>query len=297
MRGSMILVTAVMSTAACTGGDATRDSAVQNAVPDLSDSQTVEAGQRATCALLMDGEIYCWGTTTWGATLFPPGQFSQLSFGENFACAQDSNSALSCWGYRYSDPSDGIDPPPADSFRSFRVGSEHACGIRDSDGRLICWGYSSDAWENPPEMDFSVVAPGSGETCALDTEGIVHCWGRNPDSLVVTDSPPGIFIDVVAAFYVACALRADGTASCWGPDSDPQSTPEGPFQSIFAGPAYICGILVSGQATCWGRFSPGEPPTGAYTHLSGGTTHACGQLEGGELACWGDDSDGQSSIP
>jgi len=58
------------------------------------------------------------------------------------------------------------------------AGGYNTCALQD-DGRVRCWGSTSNNVTDVPE-DLSAVAisVGSSDACALEARGRVRCWGR-----------------------------------------------------------------------------------------------------------------------
>jgi hypothetical protein len=98
-------------------------------------------------------------------------------------------------------------------------------------------------------------------TCALVTDGTVHCWGtvgRRNGVTVKSRTPiqvPGIAQAV--SINGDCALLQDGRALCWGDDVSEDST-----SPIFTAPVLVasnatavvaggCAILTDQTVTCW----------------------------------------------
>ncbi len=107
------------------------DAAAEGFPPQFNNSWvSIKAGNRFTCGLQTDQQLYCWGDHTFGQTgtvdvspvqtptdpdididLFPDtsvtspkpikGNFKVINFavGQRFACAIDSNNDLWCWGF------------------------------------------------------------------------------------------------------------------------------------------------------------------------------------------------------
>jgi hypothetical protein len=61
----------------------------------------------------------------------------------------------------------------------------------------------------PPAGSYSSIAGGLWNTCAVQSDGAVVCWGRAP----ATQTGP--FVDVAVGEAWACAIDSNGTMSCW----------------------------------------------------------------------------------
>jgi alpha-tubulin suppressor-like RCC1 family protein len=136
----------------------------------------VAANASATCALLVSGQIECWGDNTHGQLglgdtqprFAPPARVvdlgsgrsaSALSLGDGFACALLDTHQAKCWGDNSANqlgaalhgPAYGDDPNEMGDFlpvavqgggrrvRAIAAGRAHACAILDT-GDARCWG-------------------------------------------------------------------------------------------------------------------------------------------------------------
>jgi alpha-tubulin suppressor-like RCC1 family protein len=193
----------------------------------------VAAGGDTTCALLQNGDVYCWGDNSGGQIGQPP-------------AVQKSAAPLLVT----------LDLPAT----SIAVGDGHACAIVN-DGSMRCWGNDMSGQlgigevtvtrEPVPVMQSYIGTPtqlalGLGVSCArFDTFG-VSCWGDNlayeldqlpPDAGTLTlEANPiaaivGALVSEVSAYHHSvCARLTTGAIRCWGDNSSGQLGP---------GPAYV----------------------------------------------------------
>lgn len=136
-------------------------------VPGITDAIGLTGGVTHTCALLVAGDIKCWGFN-------PYGQFGDGTSENDFVDR----------------------PPPAVSgitnAISIAAGAHHTCAIL-SDGAAKCWGYNyfgpvGDGTTTnrltPVSVSgitnaLSVTAGKLDHTCATLSDGGAKCWGRN----------------------------------------------------------------------------------------------------------------------
>ena len=187
----------------------------------------IKASRDATCAVLVGGDVRCWG-----------------------ACLGEST----CFDGTPSDPI-GDDEVPSDlpplalpaPVIDIDIGTRHACAVLDG-GAVHCWGHDGveDAMGYPGVDQVAVtdsgavavpaavkVATGSAHSCALTEDGALHCWGHpwatgyatsiGPEmGLPPAETPAvslgGLVADVDASGSHTCALRFDGEVLCWGSD-------------------------------------------------------------------------------
>jgi len=133
----------------------------------------VAAGYSATCALLVGGQVKCWGQNSYGqlgagnytSTNVPPVATVDLGAGrtaqkifirDDTTCALLDDFSVKCWGENYSGQSGvptqqgvlnrpnniPINLGPSRSAKDIAIGRENVCSILDDD-TLRCWGYSS----------------------------------------------------------------------------------------------------------------------------------------------------------
>jgi alpha-tubulin suppressor-like RCC1 family protein len=327
-RGSVAC--AGLNLSAQLGNGSTRDSVVAVKIAGLQGVTGIAAGSRHTCAVVTDGQIYCWG-----------------------------NNELGQLGAGLSDSSHREPLAIADiELRATQVasGPYHVCGIFEDDSGttfVACWGVgdfgqlgSNYAAAGPVERapvwvlaatddeataleGASQLAVGYQHTCAL-VRGEVFCWGRNyawqlgmdPSSLSASPLAlrvPGLsnVDEVVAAANHTCA-RQGTEVYCWGLNHDHQLANEGPsagptrislptnIVSLAAGANFTCALGSEGVATCWGSNAYGERgvdtapieptplPLSEVTHLFGGQgSHICAVLKDGSTHCLGHNQLGQ----
>src|SRR3989339_365121 len=132
-------------------------------------------------------------------TIFKEGS---ISAGWYSACGIRANdSRVVCWGYGAfgvlgdGSTTDNLIPnvtADASAYKSVSVGDSHACGIRQNDSRVLCWGRCSND------------ACGDGQTT-------IDRYTPYP----MTDSSEYLMIS--ASNYYTCGIRAnDSRVLCWG---------------------------------------------------------------------------------
>jgi len=184
-----------------------------------------------------------------------------------------------------------------------KVGSEHTCSFV-GDGRLQCWGTnytgqlgegSFGGFEMTPIFVHNIsnaakLVVGGWHTCAVLTDQMMQCWGRNQDGQVgngdyindVSLPTPvtGLGGPVAGAFgggYHTCALMPDTTVKCWGRNARGQ-VGDGTTDTPITQPHAVVGL--SGVAT-----------------VSGGGYHTCALTQSGAAYCWGQSDFGQIGTP
>jgi len=273
-------------------------------VRGVTDAALVAAGYRRTFALTTKGDLWGWGTVKTGevtrAEVLPYARPRRVDIGE----------------------------PVLD----YRIGS--ASCARTRPGNLWCW---QGQWGSrrraslavprrlaglPKIVDFD---SGVNHFCAVDSGGLVWCWGANGQGQLGNGSRqrtarpvrvPGLPLaaGVVCGSKTTCALTRRGAVWCWGLMGRPKPGPPaaggrpgadlgdpgaraGPTPSPILRPRPLAGVkdvisLVLGTPTTWARTRDGRvvqwKTAGAHTaprRQVKGTGHAAGLRFGSEHRC------------
>lgn len=182
----------------------------------------------STCGLLADSTAACWFGSDSVVPQAGTMRFIDLGVGNGF-CGIRTDSTAVCW-----ERGSATQTPVGGLSRLVQVasGSAHSCFI-DADRVLSCIGSNSagqlgDGTTVPRESAVrpmgtspvrAVFAEGGTQSCALDLDGGVWCWGGAGSSggstpkLVPTSSG---FTSVSLGLTHACGVKADYSAWCWG---------------------------------------------------------------------------------
>lgn len=174
----------------------------------------VVASNMDSCALLDDGDVYCWGEnwsgeagapyrTAWSPKLVEGARGScQLSAASSTVCAVRVDGRVVCWGQLSSQ----LGPAFADAIAAevpgivdattVAVGYSHSCAVRH-DATLWCWGTGdqgelgdgrrTNSWKPvlvPLVGPITRVAIGKNNTCARLADHRWFCWGANRSAQV-----------------------------------------------------------------------------------------------------------------
>lgn len=282
-------------------------------VSGLPPMRQVAAGAEHTCALAVDGRVFCWGRNTSGALGVPVGPL-----------AANPVQVL------------GLDAVAIAS------GFEHSCAITRTGGGVYCWGSNSEGQIGNGSTDGTVATPtqvsgivaseiaaDSLSTCAV-VGGAVSCWGLGSPSNGTPRPPlPGVNDLASAELGLAhgCGVTTTARLYCWGsnefgqvglgsliyPEAPPTAIQiASPVESVAAGLSHTCAMLANGEPLCWGSNDEGalgrgsngsvqiEPRpvavVGDATKISTGKRHACAIEANGELYCWGRNDQGQLGL-
>jgi alpha-tubulin suppressor-like RCC1 family protein len=288
----------------------------------LGTATDIALGDRHTCALLVDGSVWCWGandsgqlgngTTTLQPTPTPtrvqgtPDAIA-IAAGGAFTCAVHAAGNVDCWG-RNADGElgigGGLEPrstpqpiPGLANIRTMTARDRHACALT-VDGLVSCWGSNQrgelgdgtriSRREPSPVMlgldpEIVAIAAGAAHTCALGARGQLSCWGANQ-----------------------LGELGDGS------DEDNPLPPAVPsttsFSDIAAAGHHTCARRDDGSVWCWGANHTGQlgegttsnigvpvPVTGVEdaADVTAGDSFSCARRHDGTVLCWGDDRLGQ----
>ena len=289
-----------------------------SAAPDMSSTPLpvfgLESGVRALfggtvahCALLLSGQVSCWGDSVFGvqdgvpkheityAPVAAPGlsQIASMGIGTYFHCALDVDGYVQCYGLNSAGQlgSGSLD----DSYLPVAVpGLEpHARQIAGSQSGFFA--------------------------CAVTTGGAARCWGSNALGQLGTGSPQdetqpaqvlGLDHDVTAIITGrdhACAVVSQAV-KCWGSNLegqlgtgtyDDEATPVDvlglpPIVALAAGAVHTCALSIDGALHCWGSYltenAANEPAlviASGVQEVTAAGRHSCALLDGNVLRCWG----------
>jgi hypothetical protein len=276
--------------------------------------QVVTASDPITCALTIDGDVYCWGGGSHGQlgngttpsalstapvkVSLPAGRYKQLSANQLGVCAVSTTGDAYCWGM--------------DVVGRFGNGQSTYGPYHDTPTpTLVAGGFS---WQQ--------LSLGDDKTCGVRTDRTVYCWGWNTtqyplgidaDTSVSTPEPviTGFHMDSVTVSGLhQCGVTLLHETYCWGANANlaipfappalrsPAQLPPTPalqaVHSIYK-PTFARGV--DGKGYWWG------PPMGASgggpnspTLFSGriplraigtGNTDVCGiAADTGAVYCW-----------
>ena len=264
-----------------------RSETVREGTPEPSIFTSVSTGKDHTCALLPDGEAYCWGPNNDDGHLdIPPDtRFLQISAGHRFTCGIRVDHGITCWGNNNHKKLEA----PEGRFTALDTGWDHACAL-GANG-TVCWGWNAnERAAPPPDFAFTAIAAGAEHSCGLTINGDLRCWGKNDNGRA--DFQEGPFQALSVGTSHTCALRADGRAFCQGENAQKQSgVPKTVFEAISAGDDHTCGTRPDGTLECWGGAGQISnilltAPEGHYSSVSAGFRHTCALNAEGQAACW-----------
>jgi alpha-tubulin suppressor-like RCC1 family protein len=296
-------------------------------VTGLGSAKTVAAGYGHVCALLQNGEVWCWGgnesgelgdddlTTNYTATPVKVTGLSgvtAISGQQQTPCALVGSGDVYCWGENDSGEL-GTNTSGDRSATPIKVAglgavsqfsaADHLCAIVGS--TVYCWGNNRNSECGQPSTTFEIATPVSigfgrlgtpqqvgataGHSCALLSGGSVYCWGWNTYGCL---GDPGTEVDA----SVSQPVQVAGLSGVTQLATDVYDN---------------CAILTTGRVWCWGSrrygalgdgndeydgYSVAPLEVGNVSNavvVSMYSQHACVLLANGSIKCWGQGAVGQ----
>ncbi len=290
------------------GGDLSVLVPVRALIPYSSTNPVIdiEAGSYHACALLQNGQAYCWGENNKG----------QVGVGSGSGIVATPTLV------------------PGQTFGQITLGAEHTCGIMGTPplagaNYVYCWGDNTDgefgnnlptsAVQSTPlntGLIYYAISAGNLYTCGINNKAVggLYCWGNNQfaqlgngysgtfystpqQSNVLNPSTGGLAVvtSVSAGNTTTCAIDNAGHASCWGDNTygqtgngvtgttvlNPTLIPGGySWTSISVGSNSVCGIASTADY-CWGFNGSGQLGNG--TSGTAGTSSPAAVIGSGAL--------------
>lgn len=255
--------------------DADSDAAGSDGGPALQVID-VAAGGEHSCAIVVGGDLYCWGYQAVGQLgyLTPFGASSPLpqrvpgitgaidvAAGYSHTCVRLTDESVRCFG-------NGASGQLGDGTTDIGIPTpRRVLGLSQPVSELSLGGLMRPADERS----------GVGHSCALLNDATVVCWGDNSrgqigDGTTTNRLVPGLVPGLASVRTVAsggrhtCAAMGDGRVFCWGDNSvgqlgtsipdlatSPQLVPDvSDAVELSAGAYHTCALHSDGTFTCWG---------------------------------------------
>lgn len=136
----------------------------------------ITTGSTHTCAIALDGTIWCWGSNQYGVLGNPNAlggrvpvavagnhTFSTLSAGADHSCALEADGAAWCWG----------------------VNDYGQIGVAAVGEACPAFGSAQPCRTSPVAVEsglrFTALSAGTSHTCAVTARGAAYCWGRGTE--------------------------------------------------------------------------------------------------------------------
>lgn len=294
------------------------------------------------CGLNLSDEAVCWARdgsgqlgrglvllTGNGAGVVTGGtHWKEIYMGRLTTCGLSDANLGFCWGFNQSGTVGasrfpvGVlvhTPTQIDSIGTLKdiaAGWLHACAIT-SPGVAYCWGNNGHGQigVNSPDTasrltplrvsgatNYTHLAMGSRNTCALATDGDAWCWGANTTGQLGDGTTTLRLEPVRVAGGIKFAQLVSGSGFANGSAVLPPVT--GADVGTYG---HTCGLTAAGKAYCWGWNGNGQLGDGTqinrlvptavagnltFETLALGSAYSCGML-GDNVWCWGSNLNGQ----
>lgn len=261
---------------------------------NLTNVRQVSAGFTHTCAVLLGGQVRCWGRNDEGELgnddnadtnrpvtvtnldgTGPLTGVAQVSAGKNFTCATFANGRVACWGAgaagQLGDETNNPHDRPVlvaglggagslSNVAEVHAGLLHACA-RINTGRVACWGDNTHG------------QLGKGDGPAENRPHVVTV----PSNAALTGvTGLGVGDDH------SCARLGNGQVRCWGRNTGGQLGDRSTVDRKRA-------VAMQNVA---GTVNLGGAGSGQFA-IGGGLDHTCLRLGGGQAVCVGSNDKGQ----
>ncbi len=222
------------------------------------------------------------------------GRWSQVSVGNGHACALDEEGYPTCWGDIVG--MEVADALPRERLTTLKTGPSTSCGLRASDGSMICLNPDVDlVTVEEPKGRFKRLDVLEGRVCYERDSGEIGCQGVYPLADRTFPNPPvGVYnpVELNAGGVNLCITDEAGRIRCWGRERygilDP---PAGTgYHSLALGQKHACVLNAQDEVVCWGfngKVGVLDAPTGTFKSLLSGPYFTCGQRPDGDVECWG----------
>lgn len=298
------------------------------------DFDRLSVGGGTGCAINTNNQLYCWGnngrgqvginsTVHQGTAQLVGSDYLKVSVSGQtvpgsiaaeggHVCAIKTDHSVQCWGNN-SYLQVGVTPTAisvnvpttitsTDSFDDVASGVYHTCGIRSSDGRVLCWGSNNLGGNSnyigphgqgitpgayglatltADTSAFVSISSGAAHSCGVTSTGRTKCWGEYGagylgDGTSVYRREPAIsdngvtYKKIAMGTFLACGITTDDILKCWGASQ---------FSSYL------------GDGSSFGRSYPVViDQERKYKEVAIGYDSICGILLDGTLKCWGGSS-------
>lgn len=182
--------------------------------------RSISSGFGFSCGILVNSRrVKCWGSNITLATQIES-QFGNISMnsivaGGGHVCGLNSTGLLVCNG-RNSSGQLNFPVNESSGFKSLALGWDYSCGIRQSNGSVVCWGgggrYSSNLTQG---VEFETLIGGLNFACGLITRNFsIICWGPGwmGGDLPLSKILPGPCVQSCTQ----CGIYPDSQSLCFG---------------------------------------------------------------------------------
>ncbi|EOA12959.1 hypothetical protein CARUB_v10025941mg [Capsella rubella] len=142
-------------------------------MPRLANYNSIAVSDNLFCGLLqLPGRISCEQE---GISKVPSGDhYIAIAAGSRQACAITVNNDMECWGQPQF--------PPREKFSALAIGENRSCGVRWSNGTVVCWSNNNNNFNLPQTLEdihFTSIYAKGDIFCGVATKNYtLYCWGN-----------------------------------------------------------------------------------------------------------------------
>lgn len=260
----------------------------------------VSQGDSHVCVIASDDKVYCWDSNTFG------------QLGDNSVTERRAPVAVNT--------TNGVSSLYNKTVIDISVGHLHTCALA-SDNTVHCWGSGSNGRlgnnlasnSSVPvavntangvsslyNKTVSAIGTGDGHSCALASDGTVHCWGTSAfgaigeNSVTQRNAPVPVnttngvsslygktILSIGVGYERTCAVASDGTVHCWGIGSNGQ---RGDNSTVGTQLVPVAVNMVNGVSSLSGK---------SVVSVEVGESHTCVIASDKTAHCWGYNANGR----
>ena len=155
----------------------------------------INASKHVSCGVTAAENMRCWGHLSFGPALAEG--FVDVATGVTYTCGLKPDGTVQCFGNEFIGGGQLTPPVQEDGqphrFSAIYGRTDHLCGIRVEDRRLVCWGSdsrgqvsgqkpgSSNLMYDFSQDEFADVFAADRHTCGIldsgPSAGQIRCWG------------------------------------------------------------------------------------------------------------------------
>ncbi|MDB4881256.1 MAG: hemagglutinin, partial [Gemmatimonadetes bacterium] len=257
----------------------------------------IAAGDDLVCGIRTDGKLRCWAQSAYG-TAAPTGPSVDSYLAVSVApdtyarsvCAIREDHKLVCLG---ADRTGGVPVGvSATSYLAVSTSGFATCALRESDGKMECWGAAAVAMPPSPSAESFVDVSVSNWTIAgLRADGTAAIW--DSDTRLYERPTADRFLQVAIGDF-SCGVRPSGELACWGRRAPSTAWAGSSVRHVAIVKGAVCVLRSDGSLACGDASGMQPTPAGTFLQMAGASDHGCALRSDHKVMCWGDNGYGQA---
>jgi alpha-tubulin suppressor-like RCC1 family protein len=292
---------------------------VDDSMQQVPGGHLISCGGYHAAAITSEGKVVCWGQNNDHQCDVPAELDSEavvaLSCGGSHTAALTASGNVVCWGLNR----DGqCNVPPILTYGgngiAISCGYDGTCAVTrqgNNEKVLLYWGPGGLEYyvriDAPHELiELASLSAGScsSHTAAINSEGVIVCWGDNNAGQCYAPEDLPVVTSVACGGEFTVALTAYGEVVCWGDNYSYQCEMPGTLQNvtaIAAGEDHTAALTRDGEVICWGgnEFGQCDVPAGLANviFISCGDCLTLAVTNEGSVVVWGSGSTDVHNVP